>query len=130
MVRTSRGERRATRAWGREGHRERARCKFHPPVQWDLTPPPFPPLPAGKLGPVAWGGGLLCISLAAFFEYEEYKYKPAGTTWTIGEAVLVWVMLAGLVALVSAHFALGAKRHLHAPVPEEDDETGARSLLQ
>ena len=86
---------------------------------------------AGKVGPFVWAGGLLNICLAAFFEYEEYKYKPAGTTWTIGEAVLVWVMMAGLFALVGAHAVLGSKRHI---VASADFSEGAaedrRGLLQ
>ncbi len=120
---------RAAGARPRRARRRAARAPARlPPL---LTSPRAPARArAGKAGPLAWGGGLICISLAAFFEYEEYKYKPAGTTWTIGEAVLVWVMLAGLSALVVSHFALGSKRHLHASVDEPGDDEGGRSLLQ
>ena len=82
----------------------------------NLTPPL--PLPhthlffSGKLGPIVWLLGMTGIALATYFEYMEYEYKPAGTTWTIGQAALIWVLLAGLVGLVSAHFAVGSKRHL------------------
>ena len=78
-----------------------------------MTYPIFTPLPtSGKLGPIVWLLGMSGIALATYFEYMEYKYKPAGTTWTIGQAALIWVLLAGLVGLISTHFAVGSKRHL------------------
>ena len=78
-----------------------------------LPPPPLLHLaPTGKLGAFVWLLGMFGIAIAAYFEYMEYKYKPAGTTWTIGQAALIWVLLSGLVGLVCTHFAVGTKRHL------------------
>jgi hypothetical protein len=76
-----------------------------------LPPPQTHPFRSGKLGPIVWLLGMTGIALATYFEYMEYKYKPTGT-WTIGQAALIWVLLAGLVGLVSTHFAVGSKRHL------------------
>jgi hypothetical protein len=83
---------------------------------------------AGKIGPVVWFCGLLCICLAAWFEYQEKNYKPAGTTWTVGEAVLVWVLVALLFVLVSSHFIFGPKKHIKEAKDVLDENQ--RGLLQ
>jgi hypothetical protein len=36
----------------------------------------------GVAGPVVGLLGMLNIALAAYFEYAEYQFKPAGTTWS------------------------------------------------
>ena len=96
------------------------------------TRPPSAPSPTiartGKVGPFVWTCGLLCICLAGFFEYQEKLYKAPGTTWTIGEAVLVWVSIAVLFVLVSAHFIVGSKKHIKESKDVTDE--AARGLLQ
>ena len=80
----------------------------------------------GLLGPATFVAGCLCIAIAAYFEYMEYEYQPAGTTWTIVEAAAVWATLAALlVAVFAQHRALAAKDHIAdddaSPLPLEEE---------
>jgi hypothetical protein len=66
----------------------------------------------GLLGLATFVAGCACIAIAAYFEYAEYKYQPAGTTWTLGEASVVWVALAALLAAVLGNRSFANKDHV------------------
>ena len=77
----------------------------------------------GLLGQATFVGGCACIAIAAFFEYAEYEYNPPGTTWTLGEASVVWVALAALLAAVFGYRAFAGDEHVtdgDAQLLEED----------
>lgn len=75
----------------------------------------------GRVGPVVWLLGLVCIALAAYFEWQEKAFKAPGTTWGLGTAVTVWLGLATVVGLVVAHVHLASSSHFVEPIPEDDD---------
>lgn len=63
----------------------------------------------GTLGPVVWIAGLLCVCLAAWFEYLE----GAGH-WTIGQATAIWLGVAALAGAVLALMRFGTRNHVMA----------------
>lgn len=82
----------------------------------------------GLLGVATFVAGCTCIAIAAYFEYAEYLYQPAGTTWTLGEACVVWAALAALLAAVLGHRATVGKDHVTdddaQPLEEDEDDHG------
>jgi hypothetical protein len=91
-----------------------------------LTRAPTKVLPQhGLLGQATFVGGCACIAIAAYFEYAEYEYQPAGTTWTLGEASAVWVALAALLFAVFGHRALAGDSHVTDEDAQPLEEDGA-----
>ena len=84
----------------------------------------------GYLGLATFVAGCTCIVIAAYFEYMEYEYQPAGTTWTLGEAIAVVVAIVLLLAAVFGFRALASSAHViddDAQLLEENtyDDLGA-----
>ena len=91
------------------------------------------PLPANRaahLGPLAWLLGLLCISLAAYFEYKEKDEVPPKRAWTLGQAVAIWVALFALAAAVAVQHRFGSTAHLASAgsLRGENDEDDVGSI--
>jgi hypothetical protein len=70
----------------------------------------------GRVGPIVWTLGLLCIGLAAYFEYLE-----GANHWTLGQAGAIWTGLVALFAAVMAYAHKGTRDHAGRA---EDDEGG------
>ena len=68
----------------------------------------------GRVGPVIWLCGLLCVCLAAWFEYLE----GAGH-WSIGQVAAVWVGVFALFAALVAHAHLGSRDHVAGDLKED-----------
>lgn len=85
------------------------------------------------MGPLLWTLGLVCIGLAAWFEYYEHVRPGAAGEghWSIGQAVAMWLGLGALWAAVTAHAHLGSRDHLRgggakaAADAVEDEDGGA-----
>ena len=78
------------------------------------------------MGPIVWLVGLLCIALAAYFEYAEKDEVPPKRAWTLPQAAAIWVGLAALIAAVVAQHRFGGTSHLAANgaslLGEEDED--------
>lgn len=85
---------------------------------------------AAHLGPLAWLLGLLCISLAAYFEYKEKDEVPPKRAWTLGQAVAIWVALLALAAAVAVQHRFGSTAHLASAgsLRGENDEDDVGSI--
>jgi hypothetical protein len=59
------------------------------------------------LGPAVWMCGLICIGLAAWFEYLE----GAGH-WSIGQVAAIWIGVAAVLGSVLAHIKYGTRDHV------------------
>jgi hypothetical protein len=86
--------------------------------------------PAAHLGPFSWSLGLLCISLAAYFEYKEKDEVPPKPAWTLGQAVAIWLALLALAVAVSLQHRFGSTAHLvsSGSLLGEEDEDDAGSV--
>ncbi len=74
--------------------------------------------------------GLLCISLAAYFEYMEKDEVPPKRAWTLGQAVAIWVALLALFVAVAVQHRFGRTSHLasYGSLLGEEDEDDAGSV--
>lgn len=80
----------------------------------------------GKVGPLIWSLGLVCFMLAAYFEYEEKRYKTG--TWSLGEAAVIWVGVGALFVAVALHRHLGSTKHIAEPLVDDEGDEYTRRL--
>jgi hypothetical protein len=76
---------------------------------------------------------LLCICLAAYFEYLEAdkssaSYKP-GPHWSSGAVAAIVIGVVAVAVGVAVQSRLGDRSHLMASADDEDEETDKRGLL-
>lgn len=65
----------------------------------------------GKLGPAVWMGGLLCIALAAWFEYQE-NFTEHKIRWLLPQVIAIWAGLLVLAVAVCVHLYIGSRAHI------------------
>jgi len=100
------------------------------PNQSSATPSSTPILSLhGKIGPLFWACGLICILLAVYFEYLEVppQDKPH---WNLTQLVISIIFVLGLFLSVSWMLATSTRIGAHQKsVDDDNDEEGSVSLL-
>lgn len=82
----------------------------------------------GKVGPLVWVCGLLCVCLAAWFEYRE-NFTENKVRWLLGQVLAIWggIFLLAITVLLQlykgtrAHVAADSKLGMHYDALDDDE---------
>ena len=88
---------------------------------------------ARSSAPILSARSLLCICLAAYFEFLEAdksspSYKP-GPHWSGGAVTAIVLGVVAVAVGVAVQSRLGDRSHLMASMEDEEDDGGKRGLL-